>query len=631
MLVLKNITKRFGNRVILNKINASYPSRGMFGIYGESGSGKSTLLNIISLLDNDYTGTLKINNLDPKKDKINISRTIGIIYQHFNLLNNLTSYENVELACSLIGINNRKAIENTLKSVNLDKKLWHKKVINLSGGEKERVAIARAIINNPSVIVADEPTGSLDSSNSENTFTLLKKLSEKSLVVIVSHNLDLLNKYCLKVEEIHQLTYNYNDNKYSQNVMDNNDISDKILIKNHFRENKFKYFLITLSQCFSMLFLIISSSLMIFANDSKDKLTTNFVDKNVFKISKIENVKSTDTIFTFQEISRPSISEMESLKKILPNFSYYYDLSCAFKSSIDVIKDEKVIKGITFVPSFYQTNSFEEVVANEECYKLLNSSSFSHDFSNQVYFYDNIESYKLKSDFKIIKVIKEVGLLNSPRIYYNYEYAKKILQNTYTSTNKTVYEIIAKAKANDIISNYQMIIKLKSDEDIIKVYNIIKKGVNGFDITSNAYLIDQSFLEIKNSIALFIMIFTSVLVISNIAILLFICISIIIDSEKEMAILVSMGKEKKTYLKIYLIEMVIVTIVAFLISFILASAFNYIADIVVKKYLIETLNFSIIFPAILCLIISISIIISSMTVAFKKVNKLDLIRMLRDE
>ena len=98
-----------------------------------------------------------------------------------------------------------------------------------------------------------------------------------------------------------------------------------------------------------------------------------------------------------------------------------------------------------------------------------------------------------------------------------------------------------------------------------------------------------------------------------------------------MAILVSMGKEKKTYLKIYLIEMVIVTIVAFLISFILASAFNYIADIFVKKYLIETLNFSIIFPAMLCLIISISIIISSMTVAFKKVNKLDLIRMLRDE
>ena len=631
MLVLKNITKRFGNRVILNKINASYPSRGMFGIYGESGSGKSTLLNIISLLDNDYSGTLKINNLDPKKDKINISRTIGIIYQHFNLLNNLTSYENVELACSLIGINNRKAIENTLKSVNLDKKLWHKKVINLSGGEKERVAIARALINNPSIIVADEPTGALDSSNSENTFNLLKQLSEKALVIVVSHNLDLLNKYCLKVEEIHHLSHNYEDNKYTQNVIENNDMSDKILIKNHFRENKFKYFLITLSQCFSMLFLIISSSLMFFANDSKDKLTTNFVDKNVFKISKIENTKSTDTIFTFQEISRPSISEMESLKKILPDFSYYYDLSCVLKSSIDIIQDNKIIKGITFVPSFNNTNSFEEVVVNEECYKLLNSTTFSYDFSNQVYFYDKIESYKLKSDFKITKVIKEVGLLNVPRIYYNYDYAKKILQNTYTSTNKTVYEIIAKAKANDIISNYQMIIKFKTDEDIIKAYKIIKIGINGFDISSNAYLIDQSFLEIKNSIALFIMIFTIILIISNIAILLFICISIIIDGEKEMAILVSMGKNKKSYLKIYVLEMIIITLIAFTFSFILSSAFSYIADIIIKKYLLENLKFSILFPAIFCLLISLIVIIFTIAFAFKRTNKLDLIRMLRDE
>lgn len=631
MLVLKNITKRFGNRVILNKINASYPSRGMFGIYGESGSGKSTLLNIISLLDNDYSGTLKINNLDPKKDKINISRTIGIIYQHFNLLNNLTSYENVELACSLIGINNRKAIENTLKSVNLDKKLWHKKVINLSGGEKERVAIARALINNPSIIVADEPTGALDSSNSENTFNLLKQLSEKALVIVVSHNLDLLNKYCLKVEEIHHLSHNYEDNKYTQNVVENNDMSDKILIKNHFRENKFKYFLITLSQCFSMLFLIISSSLMLFANNSKDKLTTNFVDKNVFKISKIDNKQSTNTIFTFQEISRPSISEMESLKKILPDFSYYYDLSCVLESSIDIIQDNKIIKGITFVPSFNNTNSFEEVVVNEECYKLLNSTTFSYDFSNQVYFYDKIESYKLKSDFKITKVIKEVGLLNVPRIYYNYDYAKKILQNTYTSTNKTVYEIIAKAKANDIISNYQMIIKFKTDEDIIKAYKIIKIGINGFDISSNAYLIDQSFLEIKNSIALFIMIFTIILIISNIAILLFICISIIIDGEKEMAILVSMGKNKKSYLKIYVLEMIIITLIAFTFSFILSSAFSYIADIIIKKYLLENLKFSILFPAIFCLLISLIVIIFTIAFAFKRTNKLDLIRMLRDE
>ena len=192
MLVLKKITKRFGNRVILNKINASYPSSGMFGIYGESGSGKSTLLNIISLLDNDYSGTLKINNLDPKKDKINVSRTIGIIYQHFNLLNNLTSYENVELASSLIGVNNRKNIENALKSVNLDKKLWHKKVINLSGGEKERVAIARALINNPEILLMDEPFGALDALTRENIQNLIRKIwwNTGKTILFITHDVE---------------------------------------------------------------------------------------------------------------------------------------------------------------------------------------------------------------------------------------------------------------------------------------------------------------------------------------------------------------------------------------------------------------------------------------------------------
>ena len=127
------------------------------------------------------------------------------------------------------------------------------------------------------------------------------------------------------------------------------------------------------------------------------------------------------------------------------------------------------------------------------------------------------------------------------------------------------------------------------------------------------------------------MIFTIILIISNIAILLFICISIIIDGEKEMAILVSMGKNKKSYLKIYVLEMIIITLIAFTFSFILSSAFSYIADIIIKKYLLENLKFSILFPAIFCLLISLIVIIFTIAFAFKRTNKLDLIRMLRDE
>lgn len=631
MLEFKNLTKRYQNRIILNKINASYPSKGMFGIYGESGSGKSTLLNIISLLDKDYSGEVKINGLNIKNNNINISRTLGIIYQHFNLLPDLTSYENVKLANLLIGIDDNKIVESVLEKVNLNKKLWHKKIMNLSGGEKERVAIARAIVNNPSIIIADEPTGALDSYNSVITFELLKKISKTSLVLVVSHNLDLLFKYCDSVEKIHNLTLKSTDKYFRKTQLLNEDKSDNILIKNHLLNNKFKYILISLSECLSLLFSIISLSFLFFASESKDKLTTNFLDKDIFSVSKIESKKSTNSIFTFQELSRPSIGEIESLKNALPDFSYYYDLSQIFKSNINIEIDTNIVKGIVFVPSFFKTNSFNEVVINEACFNLLNTMTFSYDFSNNLYFFENFESYTLKCDFEVIDIVKEVELLNTPRIYYNYDYAKKLLQNTYTQSNKSIYEIIAKAKSNDSISNYQMLIKIKDKAKIQDVYKIIKKGINGFDLSSNAYLIDQSFLEIKNSAELFITLFSIILNISYVAILLFICISIIIDGQKEMAILVSLGKNRKSYLKIYLKEMLLTSLLAMTFSFISASVFKAFANRLIKKYLLNSLTCNIFFPFFISAFISLIIIFIVMTITYKMYEKADLITMLRDE
>ena len=631
MLEFKNLTKRYQNRIILNKINASYPSKGMFGIYGESGSGKSTLLNIISLLDKDYSGEVKINGLNIKNNNINISRTLGIIYQHFNLLPDLTSYENVKLANLLIGIDDNKIVESVLEKVNLNKKLWHKKIMNLSGGEKERVAIARAIVNNPSIIIADEPTGALDSYNSVITFELLKKISKTSLVLVVSHNLDLLFKYCDSVEEIHNLTLKSTDKYFRKTQLLNEDKSDNILIKNHLLNNKFKYILISLSECLSLLFSIISLSFLFFASESKDRLTTNFLDKDIFSVSKIESKKSTNSIFTFQELSRPSIGEIESLKNVLPNFSYYYDLSQIFKSNINIEIDTNIVKGIVFVPSFFKTNSFNEVVINEACFNLLNTMTFSYDFYNNLYSFEKFESYNLKCDFEVIDIVKEVELLNTPRIYYNYDYAKKLLQNTYTQSNKSIYEIIAKAKSNDSISNYQMLIKIKDKAKIQDVYKIIKKGINGFDLSSNAYLIDQSFLEIKNSAELFITLFSIILNISYVAILLFICISIIIDGQKEMAILVSLGKNRKSYLKIYLKEMLLTSLLAMTFSFISASVFKAFANKLIKKYLLNSLTCNIFFPFFISAFISLIIIFIVMTITYKMYEKADLITMLRDE
>ena len=338
-----------------------------------------------------------------------------------------------------------------------------------------------------------------------------------------------------------------------------------------------------------------------------------------------------DEITLGQELSRPSIGEIESLKNVLPDFSYYYDLSQIFKSNINIEIDTNIVKGIVFVPSFFKTNSFNEVVINEACFNLLNTMTFSYDFSNNLYFFENFESYTLKCDFEVIDIVKEVELLNTPRIYYNYDYAKKLLQNTYTQSNKSIYEIIAKAKSNDSISNYQMLIKIKDKAKIQDVYKIIQKGINGFDLSSSAYLIDQSFLEIKNSAELFITLFSIILNISYVAILLFICISIIIDGQKEMAILVSLGKNRKSYLKIYLKEMLLTSLLAMTFSFISASVFKGFANKLIKKYLLNSLTFNIFFPFFISAFISLIIIFIVMTITYKMYEKADLITMLRDE
>ena len=189
-------------KIALDNVSLSF-DKGLIAIIGKSGSGKSTLINMISLLDNPTNGAIYFQNeniskwSDKRKNKYR-NHDIGIVFQHYHLLETHTALFNIILP-SLIGGNNQKEAEKRAKtlakSLNFDEKLLAHKCSDLSGGEKERVAILRAIINNPKVVIADEPTGALDSKNSTDVMKLLKQISEERLVIMVSHNLSLVKKY----------------------------------------------------------------------------------------------------------------------------------------------------------------------------------------------------------------------------------------------------------------------------------------------------------------------------------------------------------------------------------------------------------------------------------------------------
>ena len=187
---------------VLKKISYKFKSGKIYSLMGPSGSGKSTLLNLLSLIDRPSSGSIIIDNkkIDPnnsQKNDLLRANKIGIIYQQDNLLSDFTAIENLTLASLASGKNKEDALNISkimLKKVGLAKRLNHYPS-QLSGGEKQRVSIARALINNPQIILADEPTGSLDIETAKGIFELLKKqIKRDRIIIFATHNRFFANK-----------------------------------------------------------------------------------------------------------------------------------------------------------------------------------------------------------------------------------------------------------------------------------------------------------------------------------------------------------------------------------------------------------------------------------------------------
>jgi ABC-type lipoprotein export system ATPase subunit len=212
-LSLKNVSKFFDKNKkinVLKKITYDFNKNKIYSLIGPSGSGKSTLLNILSLIDRPSSGLVMF-----EKKEINFHKTdfndklrankIGIIYQQNNLLPDFTALENVYLARLALKDNKKEAIEiakKLIKKVGLTNRLHHYPA-ELSGGEIQRIAIARALINDPQIILADEPTGSLDQNTAKEVFKILYKLKDKNrLIIYATHNRFFANMADCKLEMI---------------------------------------------------------------------------------------------------------------------------------------------------------------------------------------------------------------------------------------------------------------------------------------------------------------------------------------------------------------------------------------------------------------------------------------------
>lgn len=216
MLEIRNLTKTYKTKAgevnALCGVDIDLPGRGMVFILGRSGSGKSTLLNIIGGLDRPDGGDVVVGGeslcamSEKELDKYRNLR-VGFVFQEYNLIDSYSVGQNVSLALELQGRKaERSEIEKWLKRLELcddaGRTFYDRKTSELSGGQKQRVAIARALVKNPRVILADEPSGALDSSTGEELYELLRGLSKEKLIVVVTHDLEAAKKYGDRVIEM---------------------------------------------------------------------------------------------------------------------------------------------------------------------------------------------------------------------------------------------------------------------------------------------------------------------------------------------------------------------------------------------------------------------------------------------
>ena len=227
MLQIKNIKKEYksGDLVqeALNGVTLSFRDSEFAAVLGPSGSGKTTLLNIIGGLDRYDSGEMFINNVSTKKYKDRDwdsyrNHSIGFVFQNYNLIAHQSILSNVELALTISGVSKRerrKKAKTVLTQVGLGDQM-HKKPNQLSGGQMQRVAIARALVNDPDILLADEPTGALDSETSVQVLDLLKKVASEKLVIMVTHNAELANRYANRIIKLRDGVVISDSNAYEQ-------------------------------------------------------------------------------------------------------------------------------------------------------------------------------------------------------------------------------------------------------------------------------------------------------------------------------------------------------------------------------------------------------------------------------
>lgn len=577
MLELKNVCKKY-DREVLKKINLKFGNKGFICLVGESGSGKTTLLNIIGGLEQPDSGKVIFNgnNIKNIDSSFYSNQLVSFINQNYNLIDKYTVLENILLPIELRRIRSPCNVDNILKMLGIYS-LKNKKVISLSGGEKQRVAIARCIVQNTRVILADEPTGALDSENAYSVMRILKNLSKQKLVIVVTHNIELANSFANDIIKI-------NDGKiYSKLKVINKNIYSKIkcnrkiklsfikLVKyaiKNLNNKLLRNILTILAFTIGLLSLGIVLSIKTGFNKELDSLNkssffnyplviskNNYVDDFSNKVENKNGVNVKKGSFVTNEIDDKLISLVNNIdKKYVNGITYYRDIDYEFKSISYVNPSNNYFY---LVSGRMPENKNEVMILYDE----------EDSISDKLYNYLDVSNNGLINNvFKVNdKELIITGIVKSNNDYFKslsgILYSNDLFDNEITDIYIYANNLNSKNKIKDLLKDYEIF------DNAEEVVNLTKKMVDGISLVLILF-------SVISLIVSMIMIF----VISYISVM---------ERNKDIGIYKSIGFRNKDIKNLFIIENLIIG----MCSFYLTMIFILLVSNVINKLVYSCINF----------------------------------------
>lgn len=488
MLELKKISKVYKlenfKQKALDNISINFRNCEFVSILGPSGSGKTTLLNIIGGLDNYTSGDLIINGISTKKYNDRDWDTyrnhkIGFVFQSYNLITHQTVLSNVELALTLSGVKSKerkKRAKDALKKVGLIEHI-NKKPNQLSGGQMQRVAIARALVNNPDILLADEPTGALDSKTSVQIMNLLKEVAKDRLVIMVTHNSDLAEKYSTRIIDLKDGEIKGDTNPYNKSDENNETTKDKktnmnfltalSLSLNNLMTKKGRTILTAFAGSIGIigiaLILSLSSGVQNYINRVQEETLTSY------PLMIEDNSVDLTSVMTEQ---------MDKLKK---------DENT--KQSNKIYSNNMMTDTLSIMSSKVQSNNLKSFKEYIEKNKEINKYTTSIDYKYNI----ELQLYKSDIEDKIVKVnpntiLSTMGITDMQASYFMFkDVFSEIIDND--ELNNQMYEIVSgrmPKKYNEVvlvvdknnrISDYVLYaLGLKDQQELKDMFEKVRKG-----------------------------------------------------------------------------------------------------------------------------------------------------------